>query len=691
MKTISHKSILVLFSIVSVFLHSCVSDNATSNDVKFENFDFKTTKQVKVSVSTLNSEDKPIGGVSVEIYTQNPLTTEGLLKENSSDYLAFKGISSNAGTLDCEIAPQTFVDSLSILVNHIGLPSLKQVKINSNTVNVVVGGSALQKTNKSSGVSKTTSTANLPEPVKISNYYVLGSWDIIGKPNYLWNPDDRIAADFLADVNASLPERKKLTDSHPEYFKSNDGGNIELIKDAEVWITFVHEGTGYRNVLGYYTHNTGTPPTTKAAIKDQTIVLPNASYGTIKSGNKVQLLYLDPKTNKYTKIFPAGTTVAWFLITNGFTGSTNSIGWGINTYYSDIRFNPEKNVDKRKHNVVLKDTKRQLFLVGFEDLFREGATDDDFNDVVFYSTVTPYTAVKTDDIKPIDTPTDTDGDGVGDTLDEYPTDKNKAFNNYYPSKNNVGTLAFEDLWPSKGDYDFNDLVVDYNFNQVTNADNKVVEVNAALTVRAIGASLKNAFSLQFNTTPDNVKAVTGQSLNNAVFALNSNGTEQKQSKAVVPIFDDPFKLLNANAAITNTYIGGAYSAPKTMNLKIEFITPVSLSDFGTAPYNPFIVVSGIRGKEIHLPASAPTDLADKSKFGTGDDDSNLGAQKYYMSDNNLPWAINIPVQFAYPAEQQDITKAFLLFNKWAESKGSSNADWYMDKPGYRDTAKLFKK
>jgi hypothetical protein len=31
-----------------------------------------------------------------------------------------------------------------------------------------------------------------------------------------------------------------------------------------------------------------------------------------------------------------------------------------------------------------------------------------------------------------------------------------------------GTLAYEDLWPSKGDYDFNDLVVDYDFNIVKN-------------------------------------------------------------------------------------------------------------------------------------------------------------------------------------------------------------------------------
>ena len=691
MKTINQKTTLVLFSIFSLLLHSCINDTPTNSDINFDNFDFKTTKEIKVSVTTLNATDKPMAGVNIEIYTENPLTPEGVLKENSSDFLAFKGISTSSGTLDCEIAPQTFVDSLSILINHVGLPSFKQVKISSNTVNVVVGGSSVQKTNKSNGTSKTTSTNNLPDPLKISNYYVLGAWDIIGKPNYLWNPDDIFDAAFLPDVNATLPERLKLPEIRPEYFTSKDAGDIVLIKDAEVWITFVHEGTGYKNVLGYYTHKNDIPPATKAAITDQTIILPNASYGTVKSGNKVQLLYLDPATNKYTKIFPAGTTVAWFLITNGFTGSTSSIGAGINSYFSDVRFNPEINASKRKHNVILKDVARQLFLIGFEDLNREGKTDDDFNDVVFYTTLSPYNAARTEEIKPIEIFVDTDKDGVGDSIDEYPTDPNKAFNNYYPSKNNTGTLAFEDLWPSKGDYDFNDLVVDYNFNQITNSSNKIVEVNAALTLRAIGASFTNAFALQFNTTSGNVKAVTGNSLTKSVFTLNANGTEQNQTKAVVPIFDDPNQVLNANPGITNTYIGGAYSAPKTMNIKIEFITPIALSGFGTAPYNPFIVASGIRGKEIHLPANAPTDLADKSKFGTGDDDSNLGALKYYMSDNDLPWAINIPVQFAYPIEKQEISKAFLFFNRWAESKGTQYMDWYVDKAGYRDTSKIFKR
>lgn len=692
MTKIISKTNLALFSIFIFLFYSCVHDPGTT-EVNNSDFDYKTTQEIDVSVSTLNSKNNPVEGVVVQIYTQNPLTTEGLLKDNSSDFLLFKGISSNSGTIDCKIAPQTSVDSLSILVNHIGFPSLYKVKIDSNNMNVVVGGS--QNVNRTSTTLRTNSTAGIPDPIKISGYYVLGGWDNQGKPNYLENPDDVIDNAFLADINASLPEQIRLPISHPEYINSTDDGNIELVADAEVYVTFVHEGAGYRNAIGYYTNNSNNPPLSKADIINPTIIFPNVSYngsgGSLRSGNKVQLLYLNPVTNKYTKTFPAGTTVSWFLIANSFNGSTNSIGSGAAKYYSDKRFNPETNINKKKHNVILKDVQRQLLIIGFEDLNREGGSDEDFNDAIFYSTVFPFSAAKVDKIKEIDKPQDTDGDGVSDLLDEYPNDSDKAFNNYYPSKNNVGTLAYEDLWPNRGDYDFNDLVVNYNFNQISNASNKVVEVNAAITVSAIGASAKNAFSLQFNTAPNNVKSVTGQNLFENLFLLNANRTEQNQSKAVVPIFDNSFKVLNYNGSIVNTIVGGLYVTPKTINVKIEFVTPISLSTFGTAPYNPFVVVGGNRGKEIHLAASEPTDLADKSIFGTEDDNTNLALQKYYMSNKYLPWAINIPVKFAYPAEKQDITKAYLLFNRWATSRGLNYKDWYLDKPGYRDLTKLFNK
>jgi LruC domain-containing protein len=693
MKKIVVKTSLVLFSVFIVFIYSCSPDKEITKDQNSVNFDFKTTKQIKVSVSTLDSRNKPIAGALIQIYTQNPLTAEGLLKDNSSDFLAFKGISSKEGIFVSEIATATFVDSLSILVQHIGLPSLTQIKINSENITVVIGGSSNKKASKSAGASKTTATTYIPEPNIVNGYYVLGQWYGQGMPLYLMAVDDIVTADFLADINNSLPEQSKVPEVNPQYLSSSDRGDIVLVEDAEVWITFVHEGAGNRNAVGYYTHENDNPPASKTVIRDKTIVFPNFSYdnsgGTLRSGNKVQLLYLDPDTGKYTKYFPAGTTVAWFLVANGFTGGPE-ISQNRETFYSDQRFNPENTPAKRKHNVVLLDNARKRLVVGFEDVNRSGGSDQDFNDAVFYSTITPFTAVNTAKYQTLKPKTDADGDGVNDVIDDYPNDPKKAFNNYYPSKDNVATLAYEDMWPKKGDYDFNDLVVDYNFNQVSNGSNNVVEVNAALTIRAIGASFKNAFSLQFNTTPANVKSVTGQSLNNGVFALNSNGTEKNQSLAVVPIFDDPFKVLNAGSMV-NTSVGGSYIAPKTMNVKIEFITPMSSSSLGTVPYNPFIVVNGIRGKEIHLAASAPTDLVDKSMFGTGDDDTNLATQKYYMSDTSLPWAINTPVQFAYPSEREDIRKGFNFFNSWSESRGSNHKDWYIDNSGYRNISKLYRR
>jgi LruC domain-containing protein len=699
MKKIVVKTSLVLFSIFSFLLYSCSPDKEIDKEIDKDqnsvNFDFKTTKQIKVSVSTLDSQNKPIAGALIQIYTQNPLTAEGLLKDNSSDFLAFKGISSKEGKLDSEIATATFVDSLSILVQYIGLPSLTQVKINSENITVVIGGSANKNANKSAGASKTTATTVFPDPTKVSGFYVLGSWDLLGKPNYLMNVNDIVTADFLADMNNSLPEQIAVPTVSPQYLSSSDGGDIVLIKDAEVWITFVHEGAGNKNAVGYYTHENDNPPASKTEITDKTIVFPNFSFnnsgGDLYSGNKVQLLYLDPSTGKYTKYFPAGTTVAWFVLQSAFN-TDSTIRSNATTFYSDKRFNPETTPQTRKHNVVLLDNARQRLVIGFEDTNRQSPnSDQDFNDAVFYSTITPFTAVVTDKYQPLKPATDTDGDGVNDVIDDYPTNPLKAFNNYYPSKDNVATLAYEDMWPRKGDYDFNDLVVDYNFNRVSNGSNNVVEVNAAITIRAIGASFKNAFSLQFNTAPANVKSVTGQSLNNSVFALNSNGTEINQALAVVPIFDDPLKVLGISGGLVNTSMGGSYIAPKTMNVKIEFITPMSLSSLGTVPYNPFIVVNGVRGKEVHLAASAPTDLVDKSLFGSSDDDTNLATQKYYMSDTSLPWAINTPVQFAYPAEREDIRNGFNFFNNWSESRGSNHDDWYIDISGYRDISKLYKR
>lgn len=279
---------------------------------------------------------------------------------------------------------------------------------------------------------------------------------------------------------------------------------------------------------------------------------------------------------------------------------------------------------------------------------------------------------------PPSTCTDSDNDGVCDSQDCYPNDATKAFCNYYPSENGRATVAFEDLWPYLGDYDMNDVVVSFNYNVVTNAQNNVVKVSANFTLRATGGVFQNGFAVQFPVSASSVTNVTGGTL------------EGGQTKAVIKIFNDMRSEMN--------WWNTVPSQPKsdTMNYSISFEISgggVPVANFGLCTYNPFIWngTPGFgRGYEVHLPGKKPTDLANSSLFGTGDDNTNPSGNKYYTSKNsNLPWAICIPERFDYPVEKYDINLAYLKFATWVQSSGTQYADWYKNLPGYRDPSKIY--
>ncbi len=287
---------------------------------------------------------------------------------------------------------------------------------------------------------------------------------------------------------------------------------------------------------------------------------------------------------------------------------------------------------------------------------------------------------------------DADNDGVDDELDDYPNDASRAFNVYYPNKTDWGTLAFEDLWPGTGDYDFNDLVLDYHYKSVLNSSNKLVEFYTDYSVRAVGASLKNGFGLMLNGDPSNVKSVSGTRYTENYLHFNGNGTEANQSSTVIMLFDNSFSMIGSSgSAFINTKENVPYVEPDTNTLHVVYQTPVSTDVTGTAPYNPFMVVNEERGKEVHLAGQQPTDLADHSLFGTWADDTDPGAGKYYQTKNNLPWAIDLPVSFAYPVEQVEILSAYNHFAEWAESAGTQYPDWYEDKTGYRVSSNIYTK
>jgi LruC domain-containing protein len=339
-----------------------------------------------------------------------------------------------------------------------------------------------------------------------------------------------------------------------------------------------------------------------------------------------------------------------------------------------------------------------------------GGTSRAFSDDI--SIPGTYNSNPANNCLPLVTILDQDNDGVADADDEYPTDVNRAYDSYFPSQNQSGTLAFEDLWPAQGDYDFNDVVVDYSLKTVTNAANNVVEVFGTFDLRANGAAFNNGFGFQLDgIAPDKIISATGNSIGTpTIYNFAANGLENGQTFANYIVFDDSHRVLGKSS--NNTDKNEATLPPARLNVHLLLINngvpaaggTVSNTQLTPGTFN-FFIVSEIwsgevinenvkvtvpdRGKEIHLAGRMPTSLVNSSLFGTLDDDSNPAAGKYYKTGNNLPWGINILQGFDYPIEKAPINEAYLHFVEWAVSSGVSYPDWFSEVAGNRNQEKIY--
>lgn len=264
---------------------------------------------------------------------------------------------------------------------------------------------------------------------------------------------------------------------------------------------------------------------------------------------------------------------------------------------------------------------------------------------------------------------DTDGDGIIDRDDVYPDDAEKAFDLFTPSKYGWGTVAFEDLWPSNGDYDFNDLAVNYRVVAILNAQGLAVQLDFLINTKSNRASYTNGFGIEIESlSPNQIESVSGNILTESYISLNSNGTEANQDNAVIIVFDNPNSMLHSEHKVS-----------------VKFNAPVTTNELGDAPFNPFIIINKNRDKEVHLAYANNTNLAGGNIDFSGlnnDEDGN------FISNNGFPWAISIVHDFKVPKENKAINTAYNHFNSWAISGGSNYKDWYKDSAGYRNTENL---
>lgn len=252
------------------------------------------------------------------------------------------------------------------------------------------------------------------------------------------------------------------------------------------------------------------------------------------------------------------------------------------------------------------------------------------------------------------------------------------------------TFAFEDNWPTYGDFDMNDIIATIDKVTVTqNVNSSVESYKIEGTLQAVGASKKLGLGIQF--LGFNANTVTA--VNGIVQGMASSAPltfEGNQSKPVLIISTDAHRFLG-NAQDDREYINTINGSDNNKN-GAKFEVSLTFKDGAVTPadininkLDMFVIsrdaASGNKRMEIHLAGFAPTDLGNTGQFGNGNDNSSAASNRYYLSKENLAWGIVVPNNFAWPLEYANIKDVYSKFTSWVTSAGKENKDWYNNHNG----------
>jgi LruC domain-containing protein len=643
-------------------------------------FDYRTSVLVNLFVNL--SDLYP--GVTLEVY--GTMDTKEPVEPHNQDTLVGSATTDVNGTSTISVSVPTRYTHIAIRPSYIGLPTVLYAPIQDGTARFSLG-QPITTLSRSMSVSSYPPIRELRPYVKEGLTYI-DTFDKNGRPtNMVSRP---LGSDFLADINASLPEYRSVPQHNPAYLEKGKDATINIIdKEADVWVTFVHEGASYLNSLGFYTYPSADGPPVDINDLDITIIIPNASLGPAGGGS------MYPGDTVYIGRYAEGTSIGWVLYAYGWDSTLQAVRDRFGRYFSDYQYNREVKDSEKIHAVVLYDDERQVLVTGFEDVQRtNGGSDNDFNDLVFYALVNPVESVgNLDSFSEIKRAIDTDKDGVIDSEDYFPNDPR-----YSSFSEQVGTIAFEDMWPKLGDYDFNDLVVRYTYGIYGNTENLVPRIDFAYTILATGAGYRNglALSLPMRSSEFSLKQI-GEAPKGGGLLVEDFGAMQFANISWDPgvriiIFNDAKRVLDPSAeamaeVLLNTNLSFTEVPPVTVAFSLEFVQPIERTTLGAVPFDVFLLADTSNGTshEIHLNDRPPTPLIYLGLLYDQEDGS-YGSQgrffRFYSTKNNLPWAIHVPGEWIHPLERVPIVDSYRVFGAWAESGGVLQSDWYMDKKNY---------
>lgn len=669
-------------------------------------FDFSTSSELPLTINFGIQDHR----VMFEIYDKNPLTiiddyTFEKTKELEPLFAGYTDWNSAySGTIKLPAA----LDKVYLYTDGFGIPGVHELTVTPAGISFVQNLSA---TGVSTRAASYTFDFNSPAGSNANLYHVsspLGKWDATG------SIQAQVNSNVIQGLTSRVQKIAAPTANNTTYAKGKKFTNLVTYKETvvnpntgkteggtELKVKFLWEFAGYHNVLGYYYYPKGATLTDEAFRNlPKYLVFPNVSWNETYAGNtranlrpdygciplvegsSVSVQYYGNDYNQTgTTAFPKDIEIGWFMMSDAFytadkgtttksningylesdaqgnkthmtyigsgttTGRPGSI-YGNPNHLPYVFSNEEFNTNKVPGCITLYDDVSKAIVIGFED--GDARTYQDF---LFYVEAIPGV------INP--------GWDLTEKIVESPVKSSYA-----------GALAFEDYWPKKGDYDLNDVIINYHSDVITDANNNVIELVDTFTVVNDGAMYTNAFGYELGISPSAIESVTVDRKGvSSSFKTDAKGLELGQNgKSVIMLFDN-----HAQAMKKSIVVHTKIKSSAAIKLGTNVLYP---------PYNPFIVARSNENsrsgrKEVHLPkVYRPTDLA--GSLGESDDVSTQTMWYISSPDKNgvqYPFALHIPFDagfhhFISPTEGLTIETDYPAFLDWTKSNGVNYKTWY---------------
>ncbi|WP_455671889.1 LruC domain-containing protein [Phocaeicola sp.] len=533
-------------------------------------------------------------------------------------------------------------------------------------------------------------------------------------PGYNYQDNELLITNYqeLYAVHASVINAKK---DCPEIYRSSS--DMLVGKDAEVAITLLGGNTCWNSSLGYYWYRDGQAPANYNEIKDKVVMLfPNTQDGYwsnnlsaaskcagVERGTCVQLKYYsninDASTG--TTIFPAGTRIGFVLATNAWTNRVQ--GYGYTTDSKKYRAATSSGLSQDNSGNSYNAPRTAVYKYGDNIMvsFEDHIDDQNFSDVVF--------ALKSN---PIEAFTE-----IVDVTDTEIT-----------SKANKGMYSFEDIWPSEGDYDMNDVILSCNYA-------KTMPVKKTVTTDHNGNVISTEFSTPDKISREEYTIRTFQNYATYTDGISCivelpSGVQVEEVKYYIKkrtsiVFEEftPYQawhqedIYNKHGNLPyNQVNGGKYNVVHLVDnirdflddsgvgaeFKIELVYAANSFSKQESVFKPFICIRNAGYfHEVHIPLEAPTNnmplvgwntYADASRPATIVKDGS-GRGEFYVRANNItnhlygPW-YPFAIHFSGATETDldplldkknegvPISELFPHYEGWVKSNNTLYTDWY---------------